>query len=166
MKCDPGRCEECKPGNTYIHPWGNPGAGIAIVGEQPAMDHASLSECAFAMDSEGNHGRSKLILSAVFSTLGLQFEDYYWTNAYKCASRLSFDEEWSCSDLLEEELEDFQLAIALGNEAGKVLSGTHIEHEQIWHPAFVLRDPEHFDEYVEQWRSALQREHRTLSDFE
>lgn len=165
MKCDPGRCEDCDPDNTYIYPWGNPDAGIAIVGQQPALDHAKISECAFSMDIDGSAGRSKMVLIAIFAELGRSFDEFYWTNAYKCASRLSFDEEWACETLLRHELEDFQQAVALGNDAASALAASKIDHVQIWHPAYVLRDLSRFDDYLEQWENALQQEHRTLDRF-
>lgn len=161
------RCEDCSERGKFIYPWGTAGASVAIVGDQPAFDHKSTgSECAFAMDVDAAM-KSKRVLIAVFSELDQQIDDFYWTNAHKCAMRLSSDQERSCEYMLAREISNYAYIIALGNTAANAVSTIQTDADvvQVWHPAYVLRRPDEFDEYVEQWREVIESGHRTLDQF-
>lgn len=144
------KCRSC-PEDRYIGPYGDDGSTVAVVGEQPIENHPSDSDVAFALDLDRTQ-RSSEILEMVFGELDYEWEDLYWTNALKCPVVANRDD---CLDLLEVELLKFSKVVVLGSNAREIVPDGPYEKVHIWHPAYVLRDPERFEEYVGQWEEAL-----------
>lgn len=147
------RCENCDDGNRFIKPWGNESSSVAIVGIQPSEAHPDDSECAFALDIDRRQ-RSSEILQEVFDELGLEFEDYYWTNVFKCPA-MTGDQKVACTSNTYHELRPFHKVIALGSKAYSNVPKGQYDVERIWHPAYVLRNRFKMDDYVDQWDKAL-----------
>lgn len=158
----PDRCDGCYESGSFVYPWGNVDAPIAIVDDKPATNHDGA--CAMSMDGQT---RSKQVIESVFAVLGRDPNEYYWTNAYKCGPRVSYEQERTCLVLFEQEMSDFNTVIALGSNAVNAISGCDLdaEIEKLWHPAYVLRRSGEFDAYVEQWRDVIESGNHTLNKY-
>lgn len=155
------RCDDCSE-EWFIAPYGTTASPFAIVGYQPIEGHPDESDAVFGLDLD-RRVRSGKVLERVGDELDVSLDDWYWTNAYKCPDQ-SPD---ACLDLLADELSKFSTVIVLGNDARNALHEANIEYDHsLWHPAYVMRQENRFDEYVEMWREATDTDgQNTLSQF-
>jgi DNA polymerase len=120
-----------------------------LVGEGPGRDE----------DQQGSAfvGRSGQLLDKVLTELG--HDSVFITNCVRCRPPGNRNPEWyeraACFPYLEAELaEATGTVVALGKVAHHNLLERKIEHEHVWHPAFVLRDIKRYDEWKTQFPPA------------
>lgn len=111
-----------------------------------------MSKYVFGLDiPAGDRVRSGRVLTTVFDELGPNLGDYYWVNAHK-----------EGGGPIDHPYDEFETVVALGRSAEQSVEAD----ETVWHPAYVHRTPNKMDEYVDQWREAIDADQFRFSEWE
>lgn len=158
-------CQRCRlrAGCTQVVEGRGPkDSQLMIVGEAPGATEDA--------DGIAFVGRSGKLLDKLLRELGLA-NNVYITNAVKCRPpnnrRPQSDEIASCRQWLEQELLDVYQVVALGRTAQDAIAGRdwewgtdlivcvaggrHVACRAAWHPSFILRNPQLYEKWKEQW---------------
>lgn len=168
IRHDLGECTRCRlhEGRQHIvFGVGNPNADIVIVGEGPG----------YYEDQSGEPfvGRAGQLLTRMLAAIGVAREDAYICNVVKCRPPDNRDplpdEVAACAPFLERQLEGLhpKVIVPVGRFAAQVICGTEESMSRLrggvrawrgvpvvptYHPAYLLRRPEH---KRETWRDLL-----------
>ena len=136
--------------NNVAMPRGELKSGATVlVGEAPGANE----------DYQGRVfvGRSGKLLDRALDELGNP--TVYITNAVRCRPPGNRDphphERTACAPYLLEEVSEAGKVVALGNVADTALLALDIEHEKVWHPAYVLRNMGRYEEWKKELGSIL-----------
>lgn len=144
---------------------GNDYSGIIILGDSPGATEDKTGNC--------YSGRSGKFLRTMIKAAGFKESDIYMTYAAKCKppglKSPTLQELIACHSLLQPELDGrkYDIIIALGKLAldsiygydtnfkkfkGKLLIKGKTYIVPVYHPTYVLKNPEFLQEYIEQWK--------------
>lgn len=144
------RCPLAASRTQVVLPRGEltPGCTV-LVGEAPGASE-DIQGRAFV-------GRSGKLLSRALRELG--DPPVYITNAVRCRPPGNRDphpfEREACAPYLRDDVSKAGKVIALGNVADTALLALDIEHEKVWHPAYVLRNMGRYEEWKNELNSIL-----------
>jgi uracil-DNA glycosylase family 4 len=162
MNCQ--ECNKCNLNSPKGLPWGAAPAKVMFIGLNPAQTIKGDRLCF--------QSRSFKVLFRILAELGLNSENYYYTNLVKCATPENRNpkkhEIANCDTFLQAEIDAVQPVkiIALGRFVASTLGlpkedrkiiyrPNPIEVFCVYHPSFVTRFPANYEKFKTNLRGIL-----------